>query len=409
MAATSSCTHDKNEPEVSEAFLANMDKTVETIVSDNDWVKLQAVEASQAELEHAVRAEGLENDELTRVFTKFLSLATNFASTSFTDRLNSVPKVVQSIADFLEKMRQEIAEYAEIANQFEELIQVFGRLVMDTQHKMGLILPHMSEATDHLSVLGDVFESSVTTLTPTDQNDIQIALAGLLKGMHQMRDVSRTSANESRELAERINNLKSNVQKQHATVHGRIQLSTALSCLGPFAGAGVVARAVGALVTVEDFGGAGMFVIGTISLNPIAAIICGALLGGTVIITIAALVYRFWTRQQYRALEFLENICQGLMELSKANMLFLDYLNKSEEVSSKISTQLEQIQNTLTSERYRKHNAKLCKKAFDSVEEAVQAIEKIRNIDMSQWLTPKSLPVFSLQARSQPPAISQGQ
>ncbi|CAF4268821.1 unnamed protein product, partial [Rotaria sordida] len=51
----------------------------------------------------------------------FLSLATNFSSTNFTNRLSSVPKVVQSIADLLDAMRREVEEYADIANQFEEL------------------------------------------------------------------------------------------------------------------------------------------------------------------------------------------------------------------------------------------------------------------------------------------------
>lgn len=389
-------TEPSNEQEVDAEFLAHMDNTVNDIVSRTTWAKLEAVKISEETLERVVQAEGLENDENTRLFTKFLSLATNFSSASLTDHLNSVPKVVHSIMDLLDAMRREVEEYAEIANQFQELISIFGKLVVDTQHQMGLILPHLSEAKDHLSILSDVFESSSTNLTEEDQNDIKIAMNGLTKGMKQMIDISHKSGQESRQLNDRITKLKTNVHKQRATVHGRIHLSKALSCLSPFAGAGIVARTVGALITIKEFGGPGVLVVGGASLNPIVAIICGAILGGTLIITIAALVYRFWTRHQFRALEFLEKICSGLIELANANMFFLDYLNKSEETANAISTQLEQIQSSMTSIRYRKQNAKVCKKAFDAVEQATQVIESIRNIDVSRWLSPSDAQNFVL-------------
>ncbi|CAF2569514.1 unnamed protein product [Rotaria sp. Silwood2] len=408
MAAIASNAYRINDQEVGVEFLDQIDNTVNDVVTRNGWAQLQAAKVSEAELEQAVEMQGLENDEHTRLFTKFLTLATNFSSANFTNRLSSVPKVVQSITDLLDAMRREVEEYADIANQFEELFYIFGKLVIETQHKMGLILPHMFEAKDHLSVLADVFDSNGTTsLTTVDQNDIKIAMNGLLKGMKQMIDLSHSSGQESRQLTERITKLKTNVQKQRVTVHGRIHLSKALSCLGPLAGAGIVARTVGVLVAIKELGGPGMLIIAGASLNPIVAIICGALLGGTLIVTIAGLVYRFWTRHQYKALAFLEKICVGLMELANTNMFLLDYLNKSEEAANTISTQIEQLQCSLTSERYRKHNGKICKKAFETVEQAVQVIENIRNIDISQWLTPQSLPRFGVQTAALPAAISQ--
>ncbi|CAF1487132.1 unnamed protein product [Rotaria sp. Silwood1] len=407
MAAMSFKSYIVNEQEVGVEFLDQIDNTVNDVITRNVWTQLKAAQLSETELEEAVQMQGLENDKHTRLFTKFLTLATNFSSANFTNRLSSVPKVVQCIADLLDAMRREVEEYADIANQFEELVYIFGKLVIDTQHKMGLILPHMSEAKDHLSVLTDVFNSNGTTLTAIDQNDIKIAMNGLLKGMKQMIDLSHGSGQESRQLTERITKLKTSVQKQRGTVHGRIHLSKALSCLGPLAGAGIVARAVGTLVAIKEFGGPGMLIVAGASLNPIAAIICGALIGGTLIVTIAGLVYRFWTRHQYKALAFLEKISVGLMELANANLFLLDYLNKNEEAANKISTQIEQIQCSLTSERYRKQNGKLCKKAFETVEQAVQVIENIRNIDISQWLTPQSSPHFSIQKTASPAAISQ--
>lgn len=381
---------------VDEEFLINMDNTVEKITKDSECVQSLVLNINQIDLEKAVKMESLEDDEQTNLFTKFLSVATNFASENFTDRLNNVPKVIQSIADLLRQMRQEVKEYAEIANQCEELVQMFNKLVTDTQHNMGMMLPYLSGAKDHLCLLTNVFESNEKALTTIDPNEIKIAIDGLAQGMKEMKDLSHTSGQESRQLSERITTLKTKVHKQHGTVHGRIHLSKILSFLGPLAGAGIVARTVGALVALKEFGGAGMLIIGGVTLNPIAAIICGALLGGTLIVTIAGLVYRFWTRHQYKALEFLESICTGLMELSKTNMFLLDYLNRTEEAANSIGTQLEQIQNSLTSERYRKHNAKLCKKASETIEEAVQVIDKVRNIDMSPWLVPQQPPLFAI-------------
>ncbi|CAM2702478.1 unnamed protein product [Rotaria socialis] len=389
MATMSSDMVEVDDPEAGEKFLVHVDRTVNGVFAHNAWAQLKAAEISEAELEQVVQSEGLESDEQTHIFRKFLSMATNFSSANFNDRLNSVPKVVQSIADLLDAMRKEVQEYADFANQFQELVAMYGKLVIDTQHQMGLLLPHMSAAKDHLSVLADVFESNVNTLTATDQDDIKIAMNGLAKGMQQMINVSHTSGQESRQLNERITKLKTKVQKKRGTVHGRVSLSKALSYLGPLAGASIVAR-----------------VVAGFSLNPIVAIICGALLGGTLIITIASLVYRFWTRHQYKALAFLEKICSGLMELAQANMFFLDYLNKSEEAANTISVQLDQVQNSLTSERYRKQNAKVCKKALETLEQAVQMIETIRNINITRWLDPQSIPHFAIHSLVLPVTIS---
>ncbi|CAF1128223.1 unnamed protein product [Rotaria magnacalcarata] len=406
MATMSSDMVEVDDPEAGEKFLVHIDRTVNNVFAHNAWAQLKAAEVSEAELEQVVQSEGLESDKQTHIFRKFLSMATNFSSTNFNDRLNSVPKVVQSIADLLDAMRKEVQEYAEFANQFQELVAMYGKLVIDTQHQMGLLLPYMSAAKDHLSVLADVFESNVNTLTTTDQDDIKIAMNGLAKGMQQMINVSHSSGQESRQLNERITKLKTNVQKKRGTVHGRISLSKALSYLGPLAGASIVARVVGTLVAMKELGGAGMLVVAGFSLNPIVAIICGALLGGTLIITIASLVYRFWTRHQYKALAFLEKICSGLMELAQANMFFLDYLNKSEEAANTINIQLDQVQNSLTSERYRKQNAKVCKKALETLEQAVQVIESIRNINITRWLDPQSIPHFAIHSLVLPVTMS---
>ncbi|CAF4842414.1 unnamed protein product, partial [Rotaria sp. Silwood1] len=96
MAAISMNTYRANEQEVGVEFFDQIDNTVNDVVTRNRWAQLQAAQLSEAELEEVVQMQGLENDEHTRLFTKFLTLATNFSSANFTNRLSSVPKVVQS-------------------------------------------------------------------------------------------------------------------------------------------------------------------------------------------------------------------------------------------------------------------------------------------------------------------------
>ncbi|CAF4419116.1 unnamed protein product [Rotaria sp. Silwood2] len=215
-------------------------------------------------------------------------------------------------------------------------------------------------------MLADVFKPSDNNLLrATDYDDIKIAMGGLVHGMKKMIDLSCASSGESRQLNERIIRLKTDVQTRRKTVKGRIHISKALSCCGRLAGAVIVARPLMAMVASKEFRGVGMLVVAGCSFTPITAIICGALLGDSIILAIA-----------------------GLMKLSNANIFFLDYLNKDEEAANTISVQLEQIQRSIASERYRKCNAELCKKALESVNETLKTIEDIKNIDVSRWLLP---------------------
>lgn len=407
MAAIMSDTSMVKEQEIDVEFLDHLNKTLNNIVKCNEYHQVQEIEINETELENLVQKHKLENDKQTKCFTKFLSTIKNLSSKNLTRRLSRVPKVVQNVTDLLDMMRREVEEFADIADQFEELINTFGKLVMNTQQTMDWILPCMFEAKGHLSSLTEIFNSDRRALTSMDQNDIKIPMNGLLKSMKKMIDLSHNDGEESRQLAGRITKLKTDVEKQRITVHGRIHLSKALSCLGPLAGAGIVARTVGILIAAKELGGPGVLIVAGASLNPIAAIICGAILGGTLLITIAGLIYRFWTRHQYKALAFLEKICVGLMELANVNVFLLDYLNRCEEAANTISTQIEQLQCSFNSERYRKKNEKLCKKSIETIEKTVQVIESIQSMNISQWLNPQTVPRFDIQTLALPAAISQ--
>ncbi|CAF1211229.1 unnamed protein product [Adineta steineri] len=252
----SSVTNPSLEPQTTENLLNCVNQTVDKAIARNGWAELQASELSEAELEQACQMNGLEHDTQTRLFTRFLAMATNFSSANFTERLRKVPNLVKSITDLLEEMRREVAQFADVANEFEELVQVFGNLALDTQHKMGMVLPHMCEASDHIGVLADVFKPNGNTLfTATDQDDVKTAMGGLANGVKQMIELSRASSQECSQLGERINKMKVEVQMKRATVQGRISLANTLSCLGPIAVAGTVARAIITMIAAKGFGG----------------------------------------------------------------------------------------------------------------------------------------------------------
>jgi len=65
------------------------------------------------ELTDVAEKSGLSNDEQTRSFCKFISIGTNFASMDFASRFQTIPELVASICDLIEKMENEIKEFAE--------------------------------------------------------------------------------------------------------------------------------------------------------------------------------------------------------------------------------------------------------------------------------------------------------
>ncbi|CAF1193032.1 unnamed protein product [Adineta steineri] len=134
----SSETDPSLEPQTTDDLLNCINQTVDEAIARNGWAELQASDLSEAELEQACQMDGLEHDAQTWLFTRFLAMATNFSSANFTERLCEVSDLVMSITNLLEEMRREVAQFADVGNEFEELVQVFGNLALDTQHKMGI-------------------------------------------------------------------------------------------------------------------------------------------------------------------------------------------------------------------------------------------------------------------------------
>lgn len=330
----------------------------------------------------------IQNDPQTRRFLEFVQLATNFASLKFVDRLRSIPELINSIKKLIIEMIKEIKEFADIANELQDLIQSFIKLVVNTKRNMQLTMSPLQRSIDHMEVIADALSSvSGESLEDRDTQDIQLALEGMSSGIKNLLKLVRSSKQESGDLDEKINTMKRNLQEKRIVIEGRLELAK----LAPWAGVGggVVTGVIvaGATAAAPVLGGAGAIVIGNLVFPPMAAIIAAALVGGVLFGSIVYLVKKLWARHNDNALKYLSKILNLLVKLSDANLNFSNYMAKAEVNSSRILDGVIEIQRTITSgsERYRKINARICKEAIQSTNEMITCINEIIKIDMSEW------------------------
>ena len=149
------------------------------------------------------------------------------------------------------------------------------------------------------------------------------------------------------------------------------------------------------LVTAEAFGGFGTLVIAGTAFPPIKAIIAAFLLGGMCCETVSLLVKKFWARHQLKALEYLEKIFEGLVELKSANTKFMCCMADAEEKANAVSQHIQDIQLCLESERQRRTNHDVCTVAMQSTRAMIESLKQISNLDMSIWTDNPNMIAFS--------------
>ena len=103
----------KKEKQIKHELDEHLDKTVKIIKDNNGWNTVNIPLISQNELIEIAQKEGLQNDEQTRSFCKFISIGTNFASMNFVQRFQTIPDLVVSICDLIERMENEIKDFEE--------------------------------------------------------------------------------------------------------------------------------------------------------------------------------------------------------------------------------------------------------------------------------------------------------
>jgi hypothetical protein len=374
-------------------------RTVQVIKTHDGWNLINIPELSQRELMEIAGQNGLAEDEQTRSFCKFISIACNFASLDFRNRLQSIPGMVNNIKELIVKMEEEIKEYCDIAICFHNIIQSFVKIVMNTKHNMNMALPHLEESIVHMKIMAEaLMPNQEESLNEQDMLDVDLALSNLSCGIANLQYHARASKEESVQLDYKINNLKENIESNITVVENRIGFSKLLpkigASLGMVSGAGAVSGAVESVA----FGGAGTLLLGGFSFPPIGAILLGAAVGAIGIGSLLLLIIKLWEKHQFKALGYLREILDKLNKLNSANLAFMDYMNKSEEEANKILTNIEFFKRNVkaSSKRYRKTNAEVCVKAIRSTTDMIECINEIAQMDMRQWIGDNEVPKLSM-------------
>lgn len=226
--------------------------------SRNDsWETFKADEIAEASLKIAAKkTDSSVGDEQTHRFRQFISIATNFSSLPFAEKLHKIPELVESIKQLLENMMKEVQEYSDMANELRDLIHCFVRMVMQTKHNVNMMLPLLTAAKSQISIVQDVMSTGPSqALNQIDQKDIQLALNRMSSGIQNLLALAKSSRAESQKLDERIHNMTNSVQSKKVIVVERLEVTSFCFKYGMPAGAITSGAAVGGCVAAESFGG----------------------------------------------------------------------------------------------------------------------------------------------------------
>ncbi|CAF1549325.1 unnamed protein product [Adineta steineri] len=359
----------------------------ERFLRDDSWDTLKPDEIAEASLQ--VRAETIDSsteDIQTHRFRQFLSIATNFASLPYAQKLCKIPELVESIQQLLEDMMREVREYSDMANELRDLIQRFVQMVTEIKHNVNMKLPLLTAAKSQIGIVQDVMNTDPSKgLNDIDKKDIQLALNRMSTGMQGLLSLAKSARAESQQLDTRIHKMTNSVQTKKLILEERLDVASfCFKYAMPF-GMASTGATVGGLVAAESFGGIGALVIAGTVFPPINAIISACILGGIATGTAILLVKKFWARRQLTALDYLNKIFEGLMELSSANRHFMGYMANTEEKANKVSQHIQDIQLCLESERQRRVNRDVCNIAVGSISTMIESLERISNLDISKW------------------------
>ena len=195
-------------------------ETVNQLAQRDQWILLDASRCSQEELSEEIARYGLSNDPQTARFCKFLSLATNFASLRFVEKVQRVPELIESIQNLLEEIRNEMREMAGMGALLEELVQCFINLVQTIQHNLHSMLPDLLMTKDHVDIVADALDANAEQpLSEADQTDIRLALEGMQVGIQNLLQAAQKSQEKSEKLDEDIKELQRTVESKRVIVH----------------------------------------------------------------------------------------------------------------------------------------------------------------------------------------------
>ncbi|CAF3248310.1 unnamed protein product, partial [Rotaria socialis] len=194
---------------------------------NNSWDSFEPLEIAEASLEAAIKKTNFAGeDDQTHRFRQFLSIATNFSSLPFAEKLYRIPELVDSIKQLLENMMKEVQEYSDMANELRDLIQCFVRMVMQAKHNINMMLPILTAAKTQMTIVHEVMSIDPTqTLNQIDKKDIELALNRMSTGIQNLLNLAKLSTAESQKLDERIHNMTNSVQSKKVIVEERLEVA----------------------------------------------------------------------------------------------------------------------------------------------------------------------------------------
>ncbi|CAF0936854.1 unnamed protein product [Rotaria sordida] len=387
----------ENEQMQHDGVNAYIEEISQGLLRNDSWESFKADEIAEASLHVPVKKTNSSNeDEQTHRFRQFLSIATNFSSLPFAEKLHKIPELVESIKQLLENMMKEVQEYSDMANELRDLIQCFVRMVMQAKHNVNMMLPLLTAAKSQMTIVQDVMGTDPTqALNEIDKIDIQLALNRMSTGIQNLLSLAKSSTVESQQLDGRIHSMTNTVQSKKMVVEERLEIVGFCFKYAMPVGSLAPGAAIGGCVAAETFGGVGALVIAGTAFPPVTAIIGACILGGLCAGTAILLVKKFWGRHQLKALSYLDQIFEGLVQLNSANMNFMRYMADTEEKANTVSQHIQDIQLCLESERQRRANHDVCTVAIDSTTAMIESLKQISNIDISKWTDTSNTISFS--------------
>jgi len=367
------------------------------LLRNDSWDTFKPDEIAEASLQIPVRESDISGgDEQTHRFRQFLSIATNFSSLKFAEKLHKIPELVESIKQLIENMMKEVQEYSEMANELRDLIQYFVRMVMQAKHNVNMMLPLLNAAKVQMTIVQDVMGTDLTQmLNEIDKKDIRLALDRMSSGIQKLLDLAKSSTVESQKLDDRIHNMTNSVQSKKVIVEERLEVARfCFKCAVPVGSIASTATA-GGCVVAEAFGGVGALVIAGTAFPPVTAIIGACILGGICAGTAIILVKKFWAHRQLKALCYLNQIFESLVQLNSANMKFMRYMADTEEKANTVSQHVQDIQLCLESERQRRANRDICSIAIQSTTAMIESLTQISSLEISEWTDTSNMVSFS--------------
>ena len=119
--------------------------TTNNSLTKSENKKLSSTLINEDEIIKSITDYGLENDKQTINICKFTSIATQFSGFSFKDKFETIPVLMSTIDSLVEKMKNEIKEYGDIATQFKELMYLYAKLILNTKHCLKIIIPNLEK------------------------------------------------------------------------------------------------------------------------------------------------------------------------------------------------------------------------------------------------------------------------